>query len=97
VWVDEQAVIRNSIIMEDTFIGRYAVIDHCVLDERVSIGEHCNVGLGRGLSRDGQGITVVGKGVTVPPYMTIERNCKVLPHVRLSDSAINNEVSPVAL
>jgi glucose-1-phosphate adenylyltransferase len=97
VWVDEQAVIRNSIIMEDTFIGRYSVIDRCVLDEGVSIGEHCNVGFGHGLAQDGQGITVVGKGVTVSPYMTIERNSTVLPHVRLLDSAINKVISPVAL
>jgi glucose-1-phosphate adenylyltransferase len=97
VWVDEQAVVRNSVIMENTFIGRHSIIDNSVLDEGVSIGEQCNVGCGPGLVQSYQDITVVGKGVTVPPRITIERSCKVSPHIGLSDFGANHVIGSVAM
>jgi glucose-1-phosphate adenylyltransferase len=97
VWVDELAVVRNSVIMENTFIGRHSIIDSSVLDEGVSIGEQCNIGCGNGLAQDYRNITVVGKGVTVPPRVTIERSCKVLPYIGLSGFATNHAIDSVAM
>ncbi|MBI4188033.1 MAG: NTP transferase domain-containing protein [Chloroflexi bacterium] len=85
VWVDEQAVVRNSVIMGKTFIGRYSVVDHSVVDEGVKIGEYGYIGFGSDLNWDHSNITVLGKGVTVPPRTAVGRNCRILPHVGISD------------
>jgi glucose-1-phosphate adenylyltransferase len=85
VWVDEQAVVRNSVIMGRTFIGRHSVVDRCVLDEEVKIGDYCYLGFGSGLIPGDWDITVLGKGVAIPPHTAIGRNCKVMPHVEDSD------------
>jgi glucose-1-phosphate adenylyltransferase len=85
VWVDEQAMVRNSVIMGRTFIGRHSVVDCCVLDEGVKISDYCYLGFGSGLIPGNCDITVLGKGVTVPPHTAIGRNCKILPHVEASD------------
>ncbi len=93
VWVDEQAVVRDSIIMEDAFIGRYSIVDHCVLDEGAKVSEYCYIGFGSSLTPGGRDITVLGSGVTVPPHTAIGRGCKVLPHVGTSDF-VTNAVTP---
>jgi glucose-1-phosphate adenylyltransferase len=97
VWVDEQAIVRNSVIMENTFIGRHSVIDRSVLDEGVSIGEQCNVGFGTGRAQGYRDITVVGKGVTVSPRITIERSCVVSPYIGLSGLAANHVIGSAAV
>jgi glucose-1-phosphate adenylyltransferase len=89
VWVDERAVIRNSVIMGNAFIGRGTVIDRCVLDEEVRIGDYCYLGFGSSLIPGDWDITVLGKGVTVPPHTAIGRNCKIMPHVNSSDFVTN--------
>jgi glucose-1-phosphate adenylyltransferase len=89
VWVDEGAVVRNSVIMGNAFIGRHSVIDHCVLDEEVKIGDYCYLGFGSSLIPGDWDITVLGKGVTVPPHTAIGRNCKIMPHVEASDFISN--------
>jgi glucose-1-phosphate adenylyltransferase len=89
VWVDEQAVVRNSVIMGNTFIGRHSVVDCCVLDEEVKVGDYCYLGFGSSLIPGDWDITVLGKGVTVPPHTAIGRNCKIMPHVEASDFVSN--------
>jgi glucose-1-phosphate adenylyltransferase len=81
VWVDEQAEVRNSVLMRNTFIGYHSVVDTCIIDEGVSIGRLCYIGSGKSvLSGDGE-ITVLGKGASVPSHTAIGRNCTVLPYV----------------
>jgi glucose-1-phosphate adenylyltransferase len=84
VWVDEQAEVRDSILMPNVSVGYHSVVDTCVLDEGVNIGELCYVGFGKSLISDICDITVLGKGVTVPPHTAVGRNCLVLPHVESS-------------
>jgi len=97
VWVDEDAVVRNSVIMGNTFIGRHSVIDRCVLDEEVKIGEYCYLGFGSSLIPGDWDITVLGKGVNVPPHTAIGRNCKIMPHVEASDFVGNVVTSGAVL
>ncbi len=85
VWVDEQAVVRNSVIMGNTYVGRHSVVDHCVLDEGVKVGDYCYIGFGSNLSSGDWDITILGKEVAVPPHTAIGRNSKILPHVGPSD------------
>jgi len=89
VWVDEQAVVRNSVIMGNTFIGRHSVVDRCVLDEGVKVGDYCYLGFGSSLIPSDWDITVLGKGVAVPPHTAVGRNCKIMPHVVTSDFVTN--------
>jgi glucose-1-phosphate adenylyltransferase len=84
VWVDEQAEVRNSVLMRNTFIGYHSVVDTCIIDEGVSIGRLCCIGSGKSvLSGDGE-ITVLGKGASVPSRTALGRNCTVLPYANAS-------------
>jgi glucose-1-phosphate adenylyltransferase len=84
VWVDEQAEVRNSILMSNVFVGYHSVVDTCIIDEGVNIGKLCYIGFGKPLLSGDSDITVLGKGVTVPSHTAIGRNCTVLPHVDMS-------------
>jgi glucose-1-phosphate adenylyltransferase len=81
VKVEEQAVVRDSIVMTNSTIGYHSIIDRCILDEEVSIGQFCYIGLGKSLLSGDWDITVVGRRVIVPPHTAIGRDCRVLPHV----------------
>ncbi|MGD0794616.1 MAG: sugar phosphate nucleotidyltransferase [Dehalococcoidales bacterium] len=79
VWVDEGAVVRDSIIMGNTFIGRDSIVDGCILDEWVKVGVHSYVGLGHIPNAVDENITVLGQGVTIPPDTIVERKRKSIP------------------
>jgi glucose-1-phosphate adenylyltransferase len=81
VIIEENAIVRNSVVMANCYIGFHSVIDRCILDEGVNIGKFCYIGFGPGLLPGNWDITVLGKEVTVPPYTAIGRKCKVLPRV----------------
>jgi glucose-1-phosphate adenylyltransferase len=85
VRVEENAVVRNSIIMAETVIGEHSVVDCSILDEGVRLGEFCYVGLKTSRIPSDPGIVVVGKGVTVPSHTAICNSCTVLPDVGPGD------------
>jgi len=84
VIVEEQAVVRNSVVMENTSIGFHSIVDNSVLDEALNIGGFCYVGFG-GSTGGRPEITVVGKGAVIPPHTAIGRNCKIHPRARPAD------------
>jgi len=85
VHVEEQAVVKNSIILANTKIGYHSIVDKCILDENVHVGKLCYVGFsGRALYGNGD-ITVVGKDVVVPPHTGIGRNVRVQPGAKPAD------------
>jgi glucose-1-phosphate adenylyltransferase len=84
VFVAEGAVIRDSIVMNDTIVGRNAVIDCAILDKEVVIGAGAVVGYGDDRSPNrmepknlSNGISVVGKRVRIPPGLRLGRNVRV--------------------
>ena len=79
VHVEEQAVVRDSVVMANTFVGYHSVLDSCIIDEGVNIGEFCYIGFGSSLLPGDCDITVIGKDVAVPGHTAIGRKCKVLP------------------
>jgi len=87
VWIEEKAVVRNSIIMAESFIGYRSVVDHCVLSEGVNVDMMCYLGFGGTITPGEWGITVLGDGVIVPPHTAIGRNCKILPNIDLTKFA----------
>jgi glucose-1-phosphate adenylyltransferase len=80
VIVQEQAVVKNSVVMSNTSIGYHTIVDGCILDENVSVGKFCYIGFGTGAAKS-RGITVLGKYVTVPERTAIGRNCSVRPGI----------------
>ena len=85
VRVEGQAVIMNSVIMADVFVGYHSVVDHCVLDEEVKVGKLCYIGFRAGLLSGNSDVTVLGKRATVPPCTAVGCNCRVLPYVDQAD------------
>jgi glucose-1-phosphate adenylyltransferase len=66
VYIDEQAIVRNSLLMANVSVGYHSIIDKCILDEGANIGEFCYIG-SDGIPLPGKPeITVLGKDVKVP-------------------------------
>jgi glucose-1-phosphate adenylyltransferase len=84
VCVEHGAVVRDSVIMNDTIIRAGAVIDRCILDKEIEIGAGTQVGTGDEMTPNqlepaniNTGITIVGKRARVPAGATIGRNCRI--------------------
>jgi glucose-1-phosphate adenylyltransferase len=84
VRIDEQAEVRNSVLMPNVLVGYHSVVDTCIIDEGVNIGKLCYIGFGKSLLLGDGDITILGKGVNVPSHTAIGRNCTVLPRVGTS-------------
>ncbi|MBI2847073.1 MAG: NTP transferase domain-containing protein [Chloroflexi bacterium] len=78
VKVEPGAIVRDSIIMANCVIGKHSVVDSCILDEGVNVGELSCVGIGNGLTPGRPEVTVVEKGVTIPPGAVIGPGCTVI-------------------
>jgi glucose-1-phosphate adenylyltransferase len=92
VRVERGAVVRDSVVMNDTTIKAGALIDRCVLDKEIEIGADAQVGVGDDNTPNqlepanlNTGITIVGKRARIPAGATIGRNCRIDPNVTLDD------------
>lgn len=88
VQVAEGAIVKDSIIMDNTHIGRNSIIDRSILDKEVIIEPDCHVGFGddyrinRGNPKVlNTGLTIVGKRTVIPPGYKIGRNCIIYDSV----------------
>jgi glucose-1-phosphate adenylyltransferase len=86
VYVAEGAIVRDSVILNNTWIESGAVVDRCIIDKNVRVSAGAKVGDGDNnapneLARDtiNTGITLVGKGSIIPPDVTIGRNVVIYP------------------
>ena len=73
--------MRDSVIMNDTWIGPGALVDKVVIDKQVMVGAGAVVGTGDESVANVQmpdklsaGITVIGKGAYIPDGAKIGRN-----------------------
>ncbi len=94
VFIEEDAVVRNSIIFEDTTIGRGSIIEKSIIDKQVWVSRGCHIGAGDDYTPNKEepehlntGITVVGKGSRIPAEVIIGKNCKIEPWVEATDFA----------
>ena len=85
VRVDEQAVIKNSIILSNVGVGLHSIVDSCIVDEEVNIGDFCYVGFGNDNHRISKH-TLLGKGSSIPSHTAVARGCKILPYTNPNDS-----------
>jgi len=83
VRVARGAVVRDSVIFEDSVIEENATVDLCILDKRVRVGHGAVVGQGDTMEHANHefpnhlytGITLVGKKAALPAGMVVGRNC----------------------
>ncbi len=87
VYVAEGAMVRDSVILNDTIIEAGAVVDRCILDKNVRIGSGAKVGFGDDNTPNiampeqiNTGLTLIGKRSAVPENMSIGRNVIVHAH-----------------
>lgn len=82
VYVSPGAIVRDSVLMNDTRIGPGAVLDRVIVDKNVIVGAGVRLGHGEDLSTPNQeqpdklntGVTIVGKGAHIPAHLRIGRN-----------------------
>jgi glucose-1-phosphate adenylyltransferase len=81
VYVSPGAVVTDSVIINDTWIGPGAIVDRTIIDENAVVGAGTKLGHGDDLTPNHQmpdkldsGITVVGAGAQIPGGLTIGRN-----------------------
>jgi glucose-1-phosphate adenylyltransferase len=85
VIVSPGAVVRDSVIMHNSFVGPGAVVDRCIVDKQVTVGAGTVLGYGDDLTtpnadepdRFNTGPTIVGKGAHIPENIRIGRNVVV--------------------
>jgi glucose-1-phosphate adenylyltransferase len=88
VTVAREAVVRDSIVMHDTVVGRRATVERAIVDKEVEIGEGAIVGWGEVTTANracpehlSTGLCVVGKGAHLPDGIRIGRNARVGAYV----------------
>ncbi|WP_239309852.1 MULTISPECIES: glucose-1-phosphate adenylyltransferase [unclassified Frankia] len=71
VRVNSWAQVENAVVLDNTIIGRRAVVRDAILDKNVVVPEGTQIGvdkehdIARGFTVSPDGVTVVGKGVTI--------------------------------
>ncbi len=88
VIVAEGAIVRDSIIMDGTEVGRDSIIDRSIVDKEVVVEVGCHVGFGDDfrINRNSPkvlntGLTIVGKRTVIPSGYRIGRNCIIYDNV----------------
>ncbi len=92
VFVAEGAIVRDSVILNDTEIGPGAVVERCIVDKEVRIGAGARLGDGDDNTPNkalpeaiNTGITLVGKQSVVPEGISVGRN--VVIHAQTAEEA----------
>jgi glucose-1-phosphate adenylyltransferase len=88
VQVTAGAVVRDSVIMNDTIIGPRARVERTIIDKDVYIGEGAEIGYGvdnvpnrQHPERLNTGLTAIGKGARVPGGIKIGHNVIINPGI----------------
>ena len=91
VIIDENAVVRDSILMEGCYIGKGTVIERCIVDVECIIGEEAHLGVGENIENVHRpkiydtGITVVGEFSSIPDKVKVGKNCVVFGKTEPAD------------
>lgn len=90
------AVVRDSVIMNDTIINANAKIERAIVDKEVCIGERAEIGYGVDNTpnrcypeRLNTGLTVIGKRAWLPAGIRIGHNVVIKPDVKETDFLTN--------
>lgn len=83
VIIEEDAMIINSIIMQDTIVKRGTVIERGIVSEKCIIGENTYIGQGENTPHETKshiyhnGITAIGAYTNIPENVVIGKNCEI--------------------
>ena len=84
VRVARGAVVRDSVIMTDSAIGAGSIVDRCILDKQVEVGDECRVGVGDDAPPNEtipdllkSGLTLAGRRSVIPDGYQVGRNCRI--------------------
>jgi len=87
-YIEEGAVVRDSIIFDNCRIESGAIVERSIIDKDVLVGKNAYVGYGDDWSPNHErpdivncGVTIIGKRAKLPPYLRIGRNCVIGPNV----------------
>jgi glucose-1-phosphate adenylyltransferase len=94
VFVPMGAVVRDSVVMNDTRIGPGAIVDRAIIDKEVDIPEGVHIGFGDDNTPNQQmpeslntGLTVIGKRAKLRAGVRIGHNVIINPGVTAEDFA----------
>jgi len=97
VIVHPHAKVINSVVMNDCIIEEGAIVEDAILDKDVRIGKNAVVGKGERSTPNKErpdllfsGLNVLGKGSYVAEGVTIERNCRIFPGVRIEKTPVKS-------
>ena len=91
VIVEEGAVIRDSIIMSDCYIGKNTGLERCIIDDGARIGNNVAIGIGENVPNEDKpglyntGLSVVGELSVVPDGIRAGKNCVIFGKTDYSD------------
>ncbi len=68
VTVEKGAVVRDSIIMANTYIGKDTAVDYSILDENITVGDGATIGKPKDTA---SGIAVIGNGINIEAGKTV--------------------------
>jgi glucose-1-phosphate adenylyltransferase len=92
VYIEEEAVVRNSVVFDGCRIERGAILERVILDKEVRVGEGCILGAGDDYRPNedrpdilDSGISIIGKRAILPRGLTVGRNCIIAPGVLPED------------
>lgn len=83
VWVEEGAVIMDSIIMGGCKIGKDTKLYRCIIDQNTRVGDNVTIGTGENVPNEEKpdiyntGISVLGEDTVIPSDIVIEKNCVI--------------------
>ena len=87
VQVGQGALVRDSVVLNDTIIESGAVVERCVIDKEVRVCQDAHVGHSDNNdpnpelpARLNTGLSLVGKGSVVPAGTTLGRNVVIHPY-----------------
>jgi len=94
VFVPAGALVRDSVVMNDTRIGPETIVDRAIIDKEVNIPEGVHIGFGddntpnqRMPENLNTGLTVIGKRAQLRAGVRIGHNVIINPGVRAEDFA----------
>ncbi|AGB41104.1 glucose-1-phosphate adenylyltransferase/glucose-1-phosphate adenylyltransferase, GlgD subunit [Halobacteroides halobius DSM 5150] len=92
VFIEEGAVVRDSIIFNNTIIKKDSIVCKSIIDKRVVVGSNCHIGFGNDLTPNhkkpqllNNGLNVIAKGAEIPANTQVGRNCRIFSYVTEED------------
>ncbi len=91
VVIEKDAVVRDSIIMNETHIGSGTECNKAIIAESVTIGSDCHIGVGHEAENEtspkiyNSGLVTIGEKTDIPDGVTVGKNTVIFGHTEASD------------